>query len=94
MCNYVPCKIGIIMHRLHLDIDECGEKKNLCNQTCSNSVGSYNCSCESGYRLAKDGISCNGKTYHLIYETNNSKIRLLIHVKNYMLSKIIKKFSW
>ncbi|KAK1368527.1 wall-associated receptor kinase-like 10 [Heracleum sosnowskyi] len=32
------------------DIDECAdEEKNSCDQICTNSVGSYNCSCRSGY---------------------------------------------
>ena len=38
-----------------------------CDHTCHNTLGSYTCSCVSGYRLAADGKSCSGKnlSYHL-----------------------------
>ena len=32
-----------------------------CAQVCTNTPGSYSCSCVSGYRLASDGKSCLGK---------------------------------
>ena len=44
-----------------VDIDECAEGTDGCAQNCSNTIGSYTCSCGSGYRLASDGHSCNGK---------------------------------
>jgi len=34
------------------DVDEC--EMNTCDQLCTNFVGSYNCSCYSGYRLEND----------------------------------------
>lgn len=55
-------KVNNQIHRFYLDIDECNGEKNVCNQTCNNSVGSYDCSCEPGYKLALDGFSCDGKT--------------------------------
>ena len=42
------------------DIDECREDTDNCAQQCSNTVGSYVCSCSAGYRLASNGYSCNG----------------------------------
>ena len=41
------------------DIDECTRGLNGCNQTCTNEIGSYSCSCASGYRLSSDGRGCN-----------------------------------
>ncbi|CAH1774025.1 unnamed protein product, partial [Owenia fusiformis] len=40
------------------DVDECFERTSMCNQTCHNYPGGYNCSCESGYRIASDGFMC------------------------------------
>ena len=48
----------------YLDIDECSRNSSACdseNGGCLNSVGSYNCLCNSGYELSNDGITCNGK---------------------------------
>ena len=43
------------------DIDECFEKTDRCDHKCMNTIGSYKCSCQSGYTLdAKDGFTCNG----------------------------------
>ena len=46
---------------LRTDIDECTEGTHQCDHNCSNNVGSYTCSCRTGYRLAADGRSCVGK---------------------------------
>jgi hypothetical protein len=43
------------------DIDECMEDTDGCQQICTNSIGSYSCSCNIGYRLASDNRHCNGK---------------------------------
>ena len=42
------------------DIDECSSE-NEChvNATCTNTVGSYNCTCKNGYK--GDGVNCSGK---------------------------------
>ena len=46
----------------YLDIDECSEDSDGCAQNCANTVGSYTCSCNTGYNLASDGRSCTGET--------------------------------
>ncbi len=43
-----------------LDVDECLVGTDLCNQTCTNNVGSYTCGCQPGYRLNEDGLNCEG----------------------------------
>ena len=52
-----------------LDIDECTGSNNDCddNAYCSNTVGSYNCTCKEGF--TGNGHSCSGKkkkTFNLI----------------------------
>lgn len=42
-----------------LDIDEC-EVGGVCSQKCNNSIGSYTCSCFSGYQLNDDKTTCSG----------------------------------
>jgi hypothetical protein len=54
---------------LSIDIDECMATNSLCSQTCDNTDGSYKCSCNTGFFLDRDGISCVGK-----YATQNNVI--------------------
>lgn len=44
-----------------IDIDECAEGISGCSHRCSNTVGSYYCSCPIGYRLTSDNLTCNGE---------------------------------
>ena len=43
------------------DISECTSYNGGCSQTCSNTPGSYSCSCNSGYVLNIDGHNCTGQ---------------------------------
>ena len=42
-----------------VDINEC-EGYNDCHQICTNTDGSYYCSCEMGFTLDTNGLSCKG----------------------------------
>ena len=44
-----------------IDIDECSEATDNCAHNCTDTDGSYTCSCRPGYRLASDNQGCNGK---------------------------------
>ena len=46
---------------VYTDIDECFDGIDLCDHNCTNSIGSYICSCDIGYRLNVDGFQCDGK---------------------------------
>ena len=61
-CKYalsvVRVKKEIIFHTT--DINECLSSNGGCSQICINSIGSYNCSCQSGYVLLSDNKTCSG----------------------------------
>ena len=42
---------------LFVDIDECADAS-MCDHTCVNTNGSFNCYCNEGYTLADDGRMC------------------------------------
>lgn len=46
---------------LFTDIDECQLDTACCNQECTNTEGSYNCTCHRGYSLISN-CTCAGKT--------------------------------
>ena len=50
-CMYVPIS----------DTNECKLNSSGCSQNCTNTIGSYNCSCYNGYQLNADVKHCNGK---------------------------------
>ena len=43
------------------DINECESNNGGCQHNCSNSVGSFQCSCLPGHTLDSDGFHCSGK---------------------------------
>ncbi|XP_046584649.1 uncharacterized protein LOC124291639 [Haliotis rubra] len=46
--------------KLCIDIDECDENSNDCQQTCNNTDGGWTCGCVEGYTLNEDNKTCNG----------------------------------
>ena len=45
---------------LFIDIDECVTNNGGCEETCTNQIGSFVCSCPVGYQVASDGFLCEG----------------------------------
>ena len=45
------------------DIDECSMGMAMCVHNCTDTHGSYTCSCQPGYTLGADGYSCVGKAH-------------------------------
>ena len=45
---------------LFADVNECQSGRNNCSQTCSNTVGSFQCGCTTGYSLQEDRVTCTG----------------------------------
>ena len=48
------------------DVDECANMTlaSTCSQNCVNTYGSFECQCNSGFELAADGRTCNGKGFN------------------------------
>ena len=51
-----------------IDHNECVSNVDACEQICHNSNSSYYCTCVSGYRLASNGRTCDGKLYIVIHK--------------------------
>lgn len=43
------------------DVNECTQGISGCDQDCLNTVGSFQCKCRQGFRLGRDGRTCEGK---------------------------------
>ena len=52
-----------------LDIDECTQRTNGCDHNCTNTDGSYYCTCMVGYELEPDNRTCTGDVYVYTYST-------------------------
>ncbi len=61
------------------DINECLFNNGGCEQTCADSVGSFNCSCEAGYQLSSDSTSCQGNV-NLVHILTNQLQQLLSQI--------------
>ena len=46
---------------LGIDVNECAASNGNCSQKCTNTMGSYMCSCVNGQGLTNDSITCTGK---------------------------------
>ena len=44
----------------YADIEECDINNGGCEQNCTNTIGSFVCSCSVGYNLTENGINCTG----------------------------------
>lgn len=45
-----------------IDIDECADFNGDCEHNCTNTNGSYHCTCNKDYTLDKDGYNCTEHT--------------------------------
>ncbi|XP_026096253.1 very low-density lipoprotein receptor isoform X2 [Carassius auratus] len=61
--GYKPVDDGVVC----VDVDECVDRPELCSHYCTNTLGSFECSCSHGYILEPDGHSCKitGEPYLL-----------------------------
>ena len=50
--------LAMILSFMTIDIDECSEGVSGCSQLCTNTIGSYTCTCRNGYQLGNDNHTC------------------------------------
>ena len=67
-----------------LDTDECSVNNGGCNQTCTNSQGSFKCSCGDGFNLASDKRMCIGMKiiFRPVHGTVSGSVELPAAKKN------------
>ena len=44
------------------DINECSITNGGCEHSCTNTIGSFICSCDTGYQMDENGLDCNGES--------------------------------
>ena len=69
----------------YADINECTSNTDNCDQTCSNTVGGFNCGCNAGYQLDSNRRTCNGENTSIFihsfgHDLLNFIIIMYIHV--------------
>ena len=64
------------MQTITIDINECNTNNGGCDDSCTNTVGSYYCQCDTGYTLQSNGHTCSGN----VIMTSGKLIRSLIHI--------------
>ena len=85
MCCY--WLLVIIQENVTLDINECAEGTDRCEQNCQNTRGSYYCFCDTGFRLARNRYDCDGKWYWMSSITH---IDHLVHFQ--ILMSVLKEY--
>ena len=58
--SFIKVYTTVCIYSWCADIDEC-EEPSRCDQGCTNSNGSYECSCDAGYELDTNGHTCYGE---------------------------------
>ena len=70
-----------------LDIDECAMGSHQCSQNCTNTQGSYFCSCQPGYDLSSiDQVTCQSMCTSLLFIILYSRLETSI-IRNLFNSK-------
>ena len=59
ICTFLPTFEHKTNYNSFTDIDECSTNRHGCEDTCTNTEGSYTCSCREGYALNEDSRTCS-----------------------------------
>ena len=60
-CTGMLILLVSFVDKLSLDINECSSNNGGCAHTCTNTAGSYYCTCNTGYSLNNNKHGCTGK---------------------------------
>ena len=78
------------------DIDECARDTDGCERSCNNTVGSFICSCNTGYILTMDGKNCTGKYNVYLKHTHdtyvnerncNAVLKVMVLMRGYVVDR-------
>lgn len=83
MCYCPPGQALASDNRTCIDLDECAEWGH-CDQLCTNTEGSYTCSCAAGYTLSGHSkcLASNSESLELIFAHDRAIVRLSTHQDN------------
>ena len=73
-----------------VDINECVDDNGGCEDICTNTIGSFYCSCEEGFELTRD-VFCSGNCQLslLLIVTKSDKISLMTFLNHTSMIKIL-----
>ena len=86
VCLFVCFCFSFCLFVFLIDLNECASNNGGCDQVCTNTHGSYQCSCNPGY--TKSGHRCGGKV-NLTIGLGFSSVRLEISLVTGMLIAIV-----
>jgi len=58
LCVFDTCTITPLNGTTCADVDECATSNGMCSHSCTNTAGSYYCSCPTGMALSTNGMTC------------------------------------
>ena len=67
------CSFGLHACLFDKDLNECETNNGGCAQICTNTFGSFECSCAAGYNLAADNLGCDGKSSRLLLAESGAR---------------------
>ena len=71
----------IFHYHCFADVDECATANGGCEHNCHNTEGSFYCSCNDGYELLADNMSCIGiDTILLVPPPPENELHVSVHV--------------
>ena len=75
MLHHIVC-LSICILLLFLDINECEDDNGGCSHNCTNTDGSFECSCNDGYELDNNGATCLGT--HVIFDVQHMMLHHIV----------------
>ena len=81
VCLFI-CLLMCLFVYLFTDIDECLSDTDGCEHDCVNDIGTYRCTCQSGYTLTSGGKNCICKYFYYHYQCRDPQNWGSNHEKN------------
>ncbi len=69
----IPKQTYEMIITVYPDVNECSTSNGGCDGQCTNTKGSYTCSCESGYVLGSNAHSCDGEFIKIYFQSKHTK---------------------